>query len=442
MGARDVPGDGEAEARAALVLVAGLVETQEGLEDVLAIFGRNARPVVVDMEDEPARLVVGRDGDPVAVTRGVGNEVEEEPAEGVDADRDGGVSHEVDAGRIAGAIGIRLDLVEQPTQVGPHRRLAGIAPREGEIALQHAVHLVDVALEIIGFGRVPQHREREAEPRQDGAQVVADPVQHGRAVFDRALDAPRQLDEGMARLADLARPARPELHLAAAAEILRGRGELQDRPDLVAQEQDGDAEQHERGPDHPDEEDVRVRGVGQAAACDDPHHRVLQLDPDLDQVRTPDRVDPEGAAHLPGDLVRQRLVQDGEERLGSRRRQGLVLADLDIQHQALGGDAGELLGIPVLRIGLVDVDQRRDVGGDGRRQALRDELPVAFHEDIGDDRLQQHDRRDDDDEGARVEPLRQDRGDRAADLAEDRPQPPAGRAGERARGHQASTTSR
>ena len=40
------------------------------------------------------------------------------------------------------------------------------------------------------------------------------------------------------------------------------------------------------------------------------------------------------------------------------------------------------------------------------RQALRHRLPVALHEDEGDDRLQQDHRRDDDDQRAGVEPLR------------------------------------
>ena len=40
------------------------------------------------------------------------------------------------------------------------------------------------------------------------------------------------------------------------------------------------------------------------------------------------------------------------------------------------------------------------------RQALRHRLPVALHEDEGDHRLQQDHRRDDDDQRARIEPLR------------------------------------
>src|SRR4051794_5247436 len=49
MGARDVAGDGKAEARAALVLVARLVEAHEGLEHLLAQLRRDAGAVVVDV---------------------------------------------------------------------------------------------------------------------------------------------------------------------------------------------------------------------------------------------------------------------------------------------------------------------------------------------------------------------------------------------------------
>ena len=87
------------------------------------------------------------------------------------------------------------------------------------------------------------------------------------------------------RLAHLARAARREVgHRAALAEIVDGGGQRQDRPDLVAQEEDGDGEQHEAGADHPDDEDQRVGGVGLAAAGEDAQHVVVELDADLDQV--------------------------------------------------------------------------------------------------------------------------------------------------------------
>ena len=73
--------------------------------------------------------------------------------------------------------------------------------------------------------------------------------------------------------------------------------------------------------------------------------------------------------------------------------------------EPVGGDALQHRGLGVLRIALVDVDHRGDVGGDGRGQPARHGLVVALHEDIGDDRLQDHHRRDDDDERAGIEAL-------------------------------------
>ena len=212
-------------------------------------------------------------------------------------------------------LGIALQLVQEGAEVGRHRLLAGVAAREGEIALEHAAHLVDVLLEGLDLGRLLDDGERQLEARQDGAQVVADAVQHGGALLDGALDAPLHLDEGVAGLAHLARAARPELDVAALAEALRRLGEAQDRPDLVAQEQDGDAEQHQRGADHPEEEDVRVRRVGLAAPRDHAHDAFVELDADLDEVRAADRVGPERPCR-PGGAARRRALRRGCEKNG------------------------------------------------------------------------------------------------------------------------------
>jgi hypothetical protein len=67
-----------------------------------------------------------------------------------------------------------------------------------------------------------------------------------------------------------------------------------------------------------------------------------------------------------------------------------------------------VIGLP--RIGLDEFDDRGDVARHRRRQALGDGLPVAFHEDEGDDRLQQHHRGDDDDQRTGVEAARHRQG--------------------------------
>ena len=195
---------------------------------------------------------------------------------------------------VAIALGAGLELVQERGHVGRQRGLAGVAAGERHIGLHHARHLVDVLPHGVDLGAVPDQRQFELEPRQQRAQVVRDAGQHGGALVHGALDAAFHLDEGLRGAAHLARAARLEgRRLAPLAEALGRVGERQDRPDLIAQEQDGDGEQHQRGAHHPQQEDVGVGGVGGVAPREHPHHRVIELDADLHQRRAPDRVDPE-----------------------------------------------------------------------------------------------------------------------------------------------------
>ena len=263
-----------------------------------------------------------------------------------------------------------LQLLQERRHVGRRRLLAGIAAREGEIGLEHARHLVDVALHRLDLRAVAEQREFELEAGQDRAQVVRHAGQHGGALLDRALDAPLHLEEGLRRAAHLARPARAEVrHLAALAETLGGVGEPQDRPDLIAQEQDGDRDQHQRGADHPEQEDLGIRRVGRAAPREHPHHRIVELDADLDQRRAPDGVDPERPPDLLAQLDRQRLIEQREERLRPGRRHFVDRQEIDDEPEPLLRDAPQLRPVGVLRIALVDVDQRGDVLHHARRTA-------------------------------------------------------------------------
>jgi hypothetical protein len=220
----------------------------------------------------------------------------------------------------------------------------------------------------------------------------------------------------VAGLAHLAGAAGAELDLASLAQSLGGFRKAQDGPDLVAQEQDGDAEQHEGGGPHPDQEDVRVGRISLVAPGQDAHDLVLvELDPHFHVVGAPHRVDPVGPLDLAAQLVRQGFVEDREEGLGARRRQVRVLEDVHVELEPLRGDPRQGLLVPVLRVALVDVHQGGDVRRHGRGQAAGDELVMALHERIGDDRLQQDDRRDDDDERAGIKPLRQGPAEPAGD---------------------------
>ena len=159
----------------------------------------------------------------------------------------------------------------------------------------------------------------------------------------RALDAALHLDEGLRRAPHLARAARPEVgDLAPLAEAFGGIGEPQNRPDLVAQEQHRHRDQHQRGAHHPSQKDVRVRDIGGTARREDPHHRVVELDADLEQCRAPDRIDPERPADLLSDLLRQRLIDQREERLRPRRRQLVDRQEIDHQPEFLLRDAAHL----------------------------------------------------------------------------------------------------
>ena len=152
---------------------------------------------------------------------------------------------------------------------------------------------------------------------------MADAGQHRGALLDVRRDAVAHLEEGSRRLPHFAGAARAEVvgNLAALAERVGRLREPQNGPDLIAQEENGDGEQDHRRADHPQEEDVRVRGVGLRPRGDEAQNGVLQLDADFDVPRLADRVDPERPLHLAADLVRQRAVEEGEEGLGARRRQ-------------------------------------------------------------------------------------------------------------------------
>ncbi len=267
-------------------------------------------------------VAVPGDLDRRAESRGVGDKVGEAPLERVGPHRHHGEAVEVRGRPVAVALGVGPQLFEEFRHVGRLGLLAGVAAREGEIGLEHAAHLVDVLLHRLDLGAVADQGELELEARQHGAQVMRNAGEHGGALLDGAFDPRLHLDEGGGRAPHLLGAARPEVrHLAPLAEALGRVGEPQDRPDLVAQEQDRDGDQHQRGADHPQQEDFRVRGIGGAAAREHPHHGVVELDAELDEVRPAHRVDPERPADLLANLFRERLVEQREERLRPDRRQ-------------------------------------------------------------------------------------------------------------------------
>src|ERR1700722_18275005 len=75
--ARNVARDGKAQARAALVLVARIVEAKERLEHIVAHVDRNAGPVIVHRHRKPAMVAMAGDRHGRSEARGVGDEVGE-----------------------------------------------------------------------------------------------------------------------------------------------------------------------------------------------------------------------------------------------------------------------------------------------------------------------------------------------------------------------------
>jgi hypothetical protein len=57
------------------------------------------------------------------------------------------------------------------------------------------LHLADIAQKRFG-GLVIHHRQPELEPRERRAQIVADPRQHQRALFDLPLDPGAHVEKG------------------------------------------------------------------------------------------------------------------------------------------------------------------------------------------------------------------------------------------------------
>ncbi len=125
----------------------------------------------------------------VREARRVRHEIGEAALERRRPHRDDRMAVERDAGRVAVALGVGLQLVEERRHVGRRRLLAGVAAREGEIGLEHAAHLVDVLLHRLDLAAVAEQRQFELEAGEDGAQVVRDAGQHRGALLDRALDA-------------------------------------------------------------------------------------------------------------------------------------------------------------------------------------------------------------------------------------------------------------
>ena len=173
---------------------------------------------------------------------------------------------------------------------------AGVSAGKGEVSLEHLPHFIDVLLQKLAVCGIVEQCQRQFEAGQYRAKIVADAVEHRGALFGRPLNSPLHLDEGVAGLPDFARAMRTEVEISAFAEILRRSREAQNRPDLIAKEDDRDRQQDDHRPEHPEHENMGVRLVGERAARHQAQHPVAEIDADFHQARPADRIEPERLA--------------------------------------------------------------------------------------------------------------------------------------------------
>ena len=164
----------------------------------------------------------------------------------------------------------------------------------------------------------------------------------------------------------------------------------QDRLDLVAQEEERDADQHQRCADHPDQEDVRVGGVGAAARREDPQHVVASSAMRISTMSELPTVSIQKGRLISSRISRRkRRIEQREEGPRPLRGKRVGRQHRDGQPERVGGDARDVGEALILRIGLDDLDDGGDVARHRIGEPPRHQLPVALHEDVGDHRLEQ-----------------------------------------------------
>ncbi len=310
-------------------------------------------------------------------------------------------------------IGVELDLrartaralADLGQQRGQRRRLGVLArlpASEGQVLVDHVLHLGHVAAHGADAFARPGQRQFQLEAREGGAQVVADRGQERRALVDVALDAALHSDEGVGRLAHLGGPVRTEVgHVDPAPERFGGGRQALDGAHLVPDEQHGHRREQQGGPRQPHDEGPGLGGHGPVAGRQHPQHPVRELDTDVDVGGVAGGVEPdrpvqalgqgpaEGAVHLSGEEGPPGL---GGQRLAGLEGQGQVHVALGLLLQAHEVDCAG--------IGLVALGQIGDVAGEAVGQAVGHRLPVRVEEGPGHRRLHQGDRQDDDQQGA------------------------------------------
>ncbi len=247
MGARHIARDGQAQARATRLQVAPLIQAVKRAEGFLAPCLGNAGAIVFHADLHQSAPLFEADGDLAAMLEGIVDQVDQAAAQPRPLDADMDIVRHAQCDAALTRFGARLGSVaHQRPQIGDFGVLAAFAAGEGQIFVQHMLHLGDVALHGFHVGIRRHHRQRQLQPGQRCLDVMADARQHFGALGNMALDALAHGDEGLGGAAHFGGAIGLEVGDGAAlAEAFGGAGQPLDGPHLVAQEQNGDAHQQE-----------------------------------------------------------------------------------------------------------------------------------------------------------------------------------------------------
>ena len=292
MAAHHVAGDGQPEPDAPGNRIARAFEAEERLEHLLALVEGNAGAVVVDDHFDTPRALLGTDGNMGGVALGVIQQIGDTAEKGAGSERQLEFSFRLEVDRAALAPGLSHRLAEQRDDVARLGIFTSLAAREGQIALEHPLHLGDVFVQRGHAVVFRHHRQLQLHPGQRRAQVVGHTGQHLGALADLADDPRPHRDECGRRLTHLPGALGFEVgNVAALAERVRDAGEALDRPDLVAHEDRRHPQQDQRSSDRPQDEDVDGRTEQPVARSHHRQHPFRQLHLDDDETFQATRID-------------------------------------------------------------------------------------------------------------------------------------------------------
>ena len=408
MAAGGVPGDGQAQPDSLGVLVPGLIEAVEGPEGFFTAFGGDARAIVVDPDGDPRSCDLDLHPDLLAMDDGIADQVGEGALQAAAPASEWNLGGRRDRHLRAGPSCALGGFPDQSRDVQVDRLLSPLPAGEGQVLIDHVLHLNEVLLHGLcgrsGLGK----GEFKAQPGQGRAQVVADRGQQGRPLLDMPLDTSLHGQEGLGGLAHLAGAVRLEGRgVPAPTEVVRRLGEALDGPDLVADEQKGDPGEDQGRRRHPAQEDQALGGHGALLGRQDPEDPTADLYPDVHIGRVAGGVEPDGGV----DPRRQGLPERGVHRHqgvpAAGFRQGPVRLEGDGQAHGPLRAARRPRKASRGRIILVAFQGPGDVAGQAFRQPHGHRPPVGVEEDPGYRQLHEGDGQDDDQEGSPVERRRQ-----------------------------------